>query len=129
MAEQKELYMWPSHWGRPVAHGPCGAVSSNSVYATRAGLEILRRGGNAFDAAAAVSLALAVVEPHHSGIGGGCFSLIYSAEDGRFNAVDGRGTAPRNATADLFIKDGVVQDEWKDLGGQSVAIPDRKSVG
>ena len=46
MAEQKELYMWPSHWGRPVAHGPCGAVSSNSVYATRAGLEILRRGGN-----------------------------------------------------------------------------------
>lgn len=123
MAEQKELYMWPSHWGRPVAHGPCGAVSSNSVYATRAGLEILRRGGNAFDAAAAVSLALAVVEPHHSGIGGGCFSLIYSAKDGRFNAVDGRGTAPRNATADLFIKDGVVQDEWKDLGGQSVAIP------
>lgn len=123
MAEQKQFYMWPSHWGRPVAHGPYGAVSSNSVYATRAGLEILRRGGNAFDAAAAVSLALSVVEPHHSGIGGGCFSLIYSAKDGIFSAVDGRGTAPRNATADLFIKDGVVQDEWKDLGGQSVAIP------
>ena len=115
--------MWPSHWGRPVAHGPCGAVSSNSVYATRAGLEILRRGGNAFDAAAAVSLALSVVEPHHSGIGGGCFSLIYSAKEQAFLAVDGRGTAPRNATADLFIQDGVVQDEWKDLGGQSVAIP------
>lgn len=123
MAEQKEFYMWPSHWGRPVAHGPCGAVSSNSIYATRAGLEILRRGGNAFDAAAAVSLALSVVEPHHSGLGGGCFSLIYSAKDDAFSAVDGRGTAPRNATADLFIKDGVVQDEWKDLGGQSVAIP------
>lgn len=123
MAEQKELYMWPSHWGRPVAHGPYGAISSNSVYATRAGLEILRRGGNAFDAAAAVSLALSVAEPHHSGIGGGCFSLIYSAKDDVFSAVDGRGVAPRNATADLFIKDGVVQDEWKDLGGQSVAIP------
>ena len=123
MAEQKQLYMWPSHWGRPVAHGPYGAVSSNSVYATRAGLEILKQGGNAFDAAAAVSLALSVVEPHHSGIGGGCFSLIYSAKDGEFSAVDGRGTAPKNATADLFIKDGVVQDEWKDLGGQSVAIP------
>jgi len=123
MAEQKELYMWPSHWGRPVAHGPYGAVSSNSIYATRAGLEILRQGGNAFDAAAAVSLALSMVEPHHSGIGGGCFSLIYSAKDKAFRAVDGRGTAPRNATADLFIKDGVVQDEWKDLGGQSVAIP------
>lgn len=123
MAEQKALYMWPSHWGRPVAHGPCGAVSSNSVYATRAGLEMLDRGGNAFDAAAAVSLALSVVEPHHSGIGGGCFSLIYSAEDKTFSAVDGRGIAPKNATADLFIKDGVVQDEWKDLGGQSVAVP------
>lgn len=123
MAEQKQLYMWPSHWGRPVAHGPYGAVSSNSIYATRAGLEILRRGGNAFDAAAAVSLVLSVVEPHHSGIGGGCFSLIYDAASNEFSAVDGRGTAPQNATADLFIKDGVVQDEWKDLGGQSVAIP------
>lgn len=109
MAEQKQLYMWPSHWGRPVAHGPYGAVSSNSIYATRAGLEILRRGGNAFDAAAAVSLVLSVVEPHHSGIGGGCFSLIYDAASNEFSAVDGRGTAPQNATADLFIKDGVAR--------------------
>ena len=84
MAEQKDQYMWPSHWGRPVAHGPYGAVSSNSIYATRAGLDILRQGGNAFDASAAVSLALSVVEPHHSGIGGGCFSLIYSAKDNAF---------------------------------------------
>jgi len=123
MAEKKQQYMWPSHWDRPVAHGPYGAVSSNSIYATRAGLEILKRGGNAFDAAAAISLALSVVEPHHSGIGGGCFSLIYSVEENVFSAVDGRGIAPKNATADLFLKDGVVQDEWKDLGGQSVAIP------
>ena len=123
MAEQKQHYMWPSHWERPVARGGCGAVSSNSVYATKAGLEMLKKGGNAFDAAAAVSLALSVVEPHHSGIGGGCFSLIYSAKDNAFSAVDGRGVAPKNATADLFLKDGVVQDEWKDLGGQSVAIP------
>lgn len=123
MAEQKKIYMWPPHWGRPVAHGPYGAVSSNSVYATRAGLEILKRGGNAFDAAVAVSLALAVVESHHSGIGGGCFSLIYSAKEDTFSAVDGRGVAPMNAKADLFLKNGVIQDEWKDLGGQSVAVP------
>ena len=119
----KAIYMWPSHWDRPVAHGPNGAVSSNSVYATRAGLEILKKGGNAFDAAAAVSLALSVVEPHHSGLGGGCFSLIYSADEKAFHAVDGRGIAPKNAKEDLFIKDGEVQDEWKDLGGQSVAVP------
>ena len=123
MAEQKRIYMWPSHWGRPVARGDFGAVSSNSVYATKAGLEILKNGGNAFDAAAAVSLALSVVEPHHSGIGGGCFSLIYSARDDEFSAVDGRGVAPGEAREDLFLKDGVVQDEWKDLGGQSVAVP------
>lgn len=123
MAEQKKLYMWPSQWRRPVVHGPCGAVSSNSVYATRAGLEILKHGGNAFDAAAAVSLVLSVVEPHHSGIGGGCFSLVYSAKDDVFSALDGRGTAPKNARENLFLKDGVVQNEWKDLGGQSVAIP------
>ncbi len=123
MAEQKQIYMWPSHWGRPVAHGPEGAVSSNSVYATRAGLSILAKGGNAFDAAVAVSLALSVVEPHHSGLGGGCFSLIYSADKKEFHAVDGRGIAPKNAGPDLFIKDGEVQDEWKDLGGQSVAVP------
>ena len=121
--EKKQIYMWPSHWGRPVAHGPYGAISSNSIYATRAGLEILKKGGNAFDAAASVSLALSVVEPHHSGIGGGCFSLIYDAESGAFHAVDGRGIAPIDAKADLFLKDGIVQDEWKDLGGQSVAVP------
>lgn len=78
---KKEIYMWPSYWSRPVAHGSCGAISSNSVYATRAGLEILRKGGNAFDAAVAVSLALSVVEPHHSGLGGGCFSLLYVAKE------------------------------------------------
>ena len=49
MADGKQIYMWPAYWERPVVHGAYGAVSSNSVYATRAGLSILRRGGNAFD--------------------------------------------------------------------------------
>ena len=71
MSENKSQYMWPATWKKPYVYGSEGAVSCNNVYATRAGLEILYQGGNAFDAAAAVSLALAVVEPHHSGIGGG----------------------------------------------------------
>lgn len=121
--QKKDMYMWPSHWSRPIAYGNGGAISSNSVYATRAGLNILKKGGNAFDAAVAVSLVLSVVEPHHSGIGGGCFSLLYSSKDKKAYALDGRGVAPKRATADLFMKDGEVQDEWKDLGGQSVAIP------
>ena len=120
---KKQQYMWPSRWSKPTAHGDCGAVSSNNIYATRAGLEMLRAGGNAFDAAVAVSLTLAVVEPHHSGIGGGSFSLLYSARDQKTVALDARGVAPIHAKEDLFIKDGEVQDEWKDLGGQSVAIP------
>lgn len=70
-----------------------------------------------------MSLTLSVVEPHHSGIGGGCFSLLYDAKTGKTEGIDGRGIAPAKATADLFIKDGEVQDEWKDLGGQSVALP------
>lgn len=120
---KKQIYMWPSYWGKPVAHGSMGAVSCNNIYATRAGLEILNKGGNAFDAAVAVSLTLSVVEPHHSGIGGGCFSLLYDVKTGKTQGIDGRGIAPAKATADLFIKDGEVQDEWKDLGGQSVALP------
>ena len=120
---KKQIYMWPYYWGKPVAHGSMGAVSCNNIYATRAGLEILNKGGNAFDAAVAVSLTLSVVEPHHSGIGGGCFSLLYDAKTGKTEGIDGRGIAPAAATADLFIKDGEVQDEWKDLGGQSVALP------
>lgn len=120
---KKQIYMWPSYWGKPVAHGSMGAVSCNNIYATRAGLEILNKGGNAFDAAVAVSLTLSVVEPHHSGIGGGCFSLLYDAKTRKTEGIDGRGIAPAKATADLFIKDGEVQDEWKDLGGQSVALP------
>lgn len=120
---KKQIYMWPSYWGKPVAHGSMGAVSCNNIYATRAGLEILNKGGNAFDAAVAVSLTLSVVEPHHSGIGGGCFSLLYDAKTGKTEGIDGRGIAPAKATADLFIKDGEVQDEWKYLGGQSVALP------
>lgn len=120
---KKKIYMWPSAWGKPVAHGSGGAVSCNNVYAARAGLEMLAKGGNAFDAAAAVSLALSVVEPHHSGIGGGCFALFYSKKENQIYGIDGRGIAPAAATKDLFIKDGEVQDEWKDLGGQSVALP------
>lgn len=121
--KEKKQYMWPSKWRKPSACGDYGAISSNSCYATHAGLQILQNGGNAFDAAAAVSLALSVVEPHHSGIGGGCFSLLYDKKKDKVFALDARGTAPANATEDLFVKDGEVQDEWKDTGGQSVAIP------
>src|SRR5262245_59409503 len=82
-----------------------GVVASVHPLATEAGVETLRQGGNAIDAAVACALTLGVVNGHNSGIGGGCFMLIHLA-DGRFVAVDGRETAPGKATAGMYIRDG-----------------------
>lgn len=109
---------------RPEISGTQGAVSSNNPYATRAGLEILKKGGNAVDAAVAVSLALGVVEPFNSGIGGGAFSLYYRKEDDRFYACDARGVAPANAYETMFLgENGEPDPELTEFSGRPVATP------
>ena len=79
------------------------AIASAHPAATAAGFEILSRGGNAFDAAVAVSAALSVVEPHSSGIGGGGFFLLHQAADESSVFVDARETAPGAATRDMYL--------------------------
>ncbi|GFE80879.1 gamma-glutamyltranspeptidase [Steroidobacter agaridevorans] len=87
---------------QPERPGKAGIASAHQL-ATEAGMEILRQGGNAFDAAVAVSAALAVVEPSSSGLGGGAFWLLHRASDGFETMVDAREVAPRAATHDMFL--------------------------
>jgi gamma-glutamyltranspeptidase/glutathione hydrolase len=82
---------------------PKAAIASAHQLATEAGLEILKQGGNAFDAAVAVSGALAVVEPSSSGMGGGAFWLLHRASDNFETMVDAREVAPKAATRDMFL--------------------------
>ena len=109
----------------PPRHAPQGAaISSQHALATAAGHEVLARGGNAFDAAVAVSAALSVVEPHSSGIGGGGFFLLHEARSGRDVFVDARETAPASATPALYLdaKGGLDKDRAEN-GPLSAGIP------
>ena len=82
---------------------PQAMVAAAHPLAVEAGLEMLRRGGTAVDAAIAVQMVLGVVEPHASGIGGGGFLLHYDAASGAIAVYDGRETAPAGATATMFL--------------------------
>ncbi|MEO6785580.1 MAG: gamma-glutamyltransferase [Chthoniobacteraceae bacterium] len=99
-----------------------GMVATVHPLATHAGVEAMRRGGNAIDAAVAAALTLGVVDGHNSGIGGGCFMLIRLA-DGRFVAIDGRETAPKAATHDMYIRDGKADTSLSQTGALAVATP------
>ncbi|MFC9928070.1 gamma-glutamyltransferase [Streptomyces sp. NPDC127190] len=90
----------------PVAVGYGGAVASVDADASAAGIEVLRHGGNAVDAAVATAAALGVTEPYSSGIGGGGYFVYYDANTRTVHTIDGRETAPLTADADLFKENG-----------------------
>ncbi len=100
------------------------AIASAHPLATYAGFEVLSQGGNAFDAAVAVSAALSVVEPAGSGLGGGGFWLLHRASDGFETMVDGREKAPLSADKNMFLDSqrNVVKGLSKD-GALSAGIP------
>ncbi|HET8808159.1 MAG TPA: gamma-glutamyltransferase [Methylophaga sp.] len=100
------------------------AIASAHPMATQAGFEILNQGGNAFDAAVAVSAALAVVEPASSGLGGGGFWLLEDAKTGQKVMLDGRETAPLKAHRDMYLNaDGDVNRDLSLNGPLAAGIP------
>ncbi len=100
------------------------AAAANPL-AAQAGLEILRAGGSAIDAAIAVQMVLNVVEPQSSGIGGGGFLVHYSAKSQSIETYDGRETAPAGATPDMFLNSDGSPRKYHDAvpGGLSVGVP------
>jgi gamma-glutamyltranspeptidase/glutathione hydrolase len=100
------------------------AIATAHPLATKAGCEILAQGGNAFDAAVAVTAALAVVEPYSSGLGGGGFYLLHRESDGFEVFVDARETAPIQAEASRYLdENGIPVPGLSRSGATAAAIP------
>lgn len=100
------------------------AIASPHPQATAAGEEILAQGGNAFDAAIAISATLAVVEPYASGLGGGGFFLLReTAQPTRYQFIDAREKAPQQATAEMYLRNGQAVPELSLNGPLAAAIP------
>jgi len=110
---------------KPIAYGEKMMVVSANRLASEAGFAILKQGGHAIDAAIAMQMALNVVEPQSSGIGGGAFLLCYRKIDNHVYAYDGRETAPKAVNALLFCdeKGNPVPFDNAILGGKAVGVP------
>ena len=117
---------WPSGWpwspDAAVVEAERGVVATTDRYATEVGVEVLCAGGNAVDAAVAVSLALAVVNPEAGNLGGGGFMLVRTA-GGEEAALDYRSTAPGRATRDMFLDARGEVGDRAVLGHLAVAVP------
>ena len=110
-------------WPTQALRASHGMIATDEELGSEAGVEILKRGGNAVDAAVAVAFALAVVEPAAGNIGGGGFMLIRLA-NGKTTFLDYREVAPGKATRAMYIgKDGNLDKETSVIGYKSIAVP------
>jgi gamma-glutamyltranspeptidase/glutathione hydrolase len=109
----------------PVAQAGPAMVSAANPHAVEAGLEALRAGGDAIDAAIAVQSVLGLVEPQSSGLGGGAFLLYFDAESGVTSVYDGRETAPASAGPGLFLdENGEALSFFNSVfSGHSIGVP------
>lgn len=99
-----------------------GVVVASHPIAAEIGLDVLKSGGNAVDAAVATGLALGVVDQFNSGVGGGGFIVIRMA-DGTVYAIDGRETAPAAATRDMYLENGGFEADRSQIGPLAVGVP------
>jgi gamma-glutamyltranspeptidase/glutathione hydrolase len=122
-AEYRERAETEQSWPKQAVRAAHGMVATDEELGSRAGVEILQKGGNAVDAAVATAFALAVVEPAAGNIGGGGFMLVRLV-DGRTTFLDYREVAPDRATRDMYIgADGKLDPEASTIGYKSVAVP------
>jgi gamma-glutamyltranspeptidase / glutathione hydrolase len=124
-AKERAATATGSESGHAVAVGTGGAVASETTGASRAGLAVLKHGGNAIDAAVATAAALGVDDPYVAGPGGGGFMVIYLAASHKIVTIDGREMCPRRCTPKLFLdKSGKPLDfELARHSGISVGVP------
>jgi len=105
---------------RPVIISRNGLVASGHYIASLIGIEILRQGGTAFDGAIATSAALSVVMPNMTGLGGDAFALLYNAQDGKIEAMNASGPAPKAASREFFLERKFTQIPKEGILGVSV---------
>ena len=128
-AEYSERHLDFKEWGRTAdcctASGVKAAVASGGGFASKAGIEILKAGGNVVDAAIATAFVLAVERPHSAGLGGGGFMTLYlKNQKSPAQFIDFRETAPKKASRDMYLdKNGKVIPDLSVLGPLSVATP------
>ncbi len=117
---------WPDAWpfrpGAPAVEARGGMAATTDRLASRIGVDALEAGGNAVDAAVAISFALAVVNPEAGNIGGSGFMLV-RAPDGTTAALDYRARAPRGATRDMFLDAAGTPTNESEIGHLAVAVP------
>ncbi len=117
MAQQRPTSMA----GRSTVYAPHAAIATSQPLATAAGLTVLRRGGNAIDAAVTAAAVLGVVEPHMTGMGGDVFALLWSAKEGRLVGLNASGRSGQAETREELLRRGHTSVPYD--GPESVTVP------
>ena len=115
--------MTDMHTGRPATLAPNGMVTCPHALASQAGVDVLRAGGSAVDAAIATSAALSVLYPHMTGVGGDAFWLIYDATTRTVRYIDGGGRATAGGTIEAFTRRGLAEVPYRGVLPGTLTVP------